>query len=252
MSQPLGLAIPADTLGTTAEEIIQKALDLICKALWKGAHGCLVRGESEIVQQTSFWCYRQTMAVSIALNRGAGAAQSEILQKRLLRAQELAHVLSPHGELCQKCVREDEMTAAPADGQLYGGDRVQPIPICSSHAESLIDELDLQSPELLPIKPLWPPWSMNPAWLFRMAGTLSAERDMYACRQAALGGDPDAMYQMGQCHELGLGVAKHAGGAEHWYRLAENEGYPGAAEALERVQRGGPWKQGSNAPWWDV
>ena len=229
---------------------LQKALDLMQQGLDEGVRGLLARSESKIIPVASFWCYRQIGLARNILHGTELTIDRQAVQIHLNRAQELARTMPPHGELCILCAQEDELTAPQVDGQLILPHQHQPIPVCADHASQIAEQMGLQNIEIVPITPLWPPWTRTPPWLNRMINTYSEERSFYACYQAALAGDVDAMFQMGQNYELGHGVAMSSAGAEDWYTRAAKKGYPGAQEAVERVQRGGAWKPETEVPWW--
>ena len=248
------MSYPLPTDATTGGEfslagMLQNAMDLIQQNLDEGVRGLLARTESKIIPVASFWCYRQIGLARNILHDHELTIDRQSVQLHLHRAQELARTMPPHGELCLRCAQENELTAPQVDGQLILPHQHQPIPVCADHVYELAGLIGVQDIEIAPLTPLWPPWASTQPWFRRVIDTWSEERSFYACYQAALSEDVDAMFQMGQNYEIGHGVARSAAGAEDWYNRAAQMGYPGAKEAVVRVQRNGAWK--SKAEWWE-
>ncbi|MDR1744545.1 MAG: SEL1-like repeat protein, partial [Planctomycetota bacterium] len=55
-------------------------------------------------------------------------------------------------------------------------------------------------------------------------------------RKSADNEDEDAMYELGNCYEKGLGVKADAAQARKWYRLAAGLGQSAAAERLRAME----------------
>ena len=230
--------VPLSTEATTDGEFslagtLQNAMDLIQQNLDEGCADCLLgqRVKSSPwppsgVIGRSGWHGTSCMGMSLQA--------PPVCQLHLHRAQELARTMPPYGELCHRCAQENELTAPQVDGQLILPHQHQPIPVCTDHVYELADLIGVQDIEIAPLAPLWPPWATNAPWFRRVINTWSEERSFYACYQAALSEDVDAMFQMGQNYEIGHGVAWSAAGAEAWYSRAAQMGYPGAKEAVVR------------------
>ena len=232
------------------EGTLQRAVDLLQQNLNEAVSGLLARTEKKIIPEASFWCYRQIGLARNILHDEGQNADRQAAHVHLNRAQELARSMPPYGELCIQCAQEDELTATQVEDQLVLPHEHQPIPVCADHVAGLASRAGVQTIKIVPISPLWPPWARTPPWMNRLVNTWSEERSFYACYQAALAGDVDAMFQMGQYYEIGHGVAINIKGAEDWYSQAESKGYPGADVAIERVQRKGAWKPEGDVPWW--
>ncbi len=230
---------------------LQKAIDLVQQNLDDGARGLLDRTESRIMPMASFWCYRQIGLARDILDGAALTADRQAVQQHLHRAKELARTMPPHGELCLICAEENEISAPQVDSQLVLPHQHQPIPVCADHVYEMAERIGVRDIEFAPITPLWPPWALNPPWLSRVTNSYSEERSFYACCQAALVGDVDAMFQTGQNYEIGHGVARSAEGAADWYNRAAEKGYPGAKEAVVRVQRNGAWTPKADLAWYE-
>ena len=231
---------------------LQKAIDLMQQNLDEGVRGLLERTESKIIPVASFWCYRQIGLARNILHGTDLTFGRQSVHLHLNRAQELARLMPPYGELCLLCARENELTAPQVHDQLVLPQQHQPIPVCADHVGELADQIGVQDIEIVPITPLWPPWALAPPWFRRVVNTWSEEREYYACYQAALRGDVDAMFQMGLSYEIGHGVARSAAGAEVWYNQAALQGYPGAKEGVMRVQRNGAWTPEADKAWYEV
>src|SRR6184192_3651167 len=67
-------------------------------------------------------------------------------------------------------------------------------------------------------------------------------------RKAAVAGDPDAQFNLGQAYKLGRGVPVDMAMAESWYRRAAQQGHVQASDnyGLALFQDG---KQGEAVPW---
>lgn len=231
---------------------LTKALDLVREEKGEGAKGVLERNTTRLVPEISYWAFRQ---VHLALGILSDAASPFALRhcaELLGRALELAEQLGTDGELCLECIASGRETdAAPAIGELFDQSGKEPIAVCGEHDAHAAERWQMISPQLTPLTPLWPPWSMAPPWVGRRPNTFSEERFAYATWQRALHGDVDAMFWMGMIYELGCGWAKDADIAGEWYGRAASKGFPGASEALSRVRRRGPWKRQGGRPWWD-
>ena len=226
-----------------AARVLQKALDRLGENGREGL-GILGRNVDQLIPGMSFWAYRALHAAWGALE-GAWDGRMDVARERLHRAIELTNELGPTGELCLACIKNvGEEEAAQADLQLVNGVQWEPVPICRNCETQAREIWGVEGvAELEPLTPVWPPWSIPPTWSIRQPDVFSHDRFGYAAWQKALEGDVDGMYLAAMCYEVGVGLQRSVEAAAHWYQMAEQTGYPGAASGVERCKRRGPWKR---------
>ena len=235
-------------LQRSAVRTLQKCSDLMKDGDREKVKGLLGRDFNRLIPGIPFWAWQYLSTPFQMVMTDADFEEAEVfITDGIRQSLALAQRLGPGGELCMYCINTDMgVDSETADMQLIDmvdGATWEPIPVSSNHIEDAIQMWNVENEvRAVPVQSMWPPWSLTPQWGARRDNIKSPERYAYAAWQKALTGDPDGMFYVAMCYEVGCGMIRSARGAEDWYRKAAAKGYPGAKEAAERCARGGPWR----------